>query len=358
MNVYLAPMIDYTTYNYRKFIRLYNKEVILFTEMLVCDFIINNDNFLERIGDYDSNTIIQLGGNDPNKFIIAIDRIIKSSKFRRFNINCGCPSSKVQCGSFGAILMKTPEKIINIINHVYNKFGIIIDIKCRLGVDEYDSFEYFHNFIKQIIDNTPCKTFYVHARKCLLKGLSPLENRTIPPIKHEFVYEIKKIYPNLEIILNGEISCIIHLKNLDGIMIGRGAKNDIFIFRKISILKEIIETIKKETFNEKYKNIIEYNFKENQINILKYFLNLNFNDFKIPKDIEFRKTNIIKYLETFEYNELFNQRVSLPLFSALKGMEFNKVFKQFLMEKLLIKYTVSEFLFDINILFKQFYKNK
>ncbi|KAF7700638.1 tRNA-dihydrouridine(20/20a) synthase [Cucumispora dikerogammari] len=378
MELYLAPMVDYTTPNFRKFIRLYNKKVILFTEMLVCDFIIKNDNFLDRIGDFDSKTIIQLGGSDYKQFKVAIKRIIEISNFRRFNINCGCPSAKVQSGDFGAVLMLTPEKVIKIINEVYNEYGIIVDVKCRLGVDNFDSFDFFHNFIMQIKINTPCRTFYIHARKCLLKGLSPASNRTVPPIKHEFVYKLKEIFPDLEIILNGEVFSINALKNLNGLMLGRLVQKDIFIFRKIDKLNELIKELGENVLSEKSEELIKYNFmntkaqnlkcnligantqlikynsENTQCNFLKYFQNIYFNEFQIPEDFKYRKVFILKYLESFLFDTLFNQKISLPLFTAFKGNRFNKRYKQFLQERIYLKYPISKILCDIKILFSSF----
>ncbi|KAF7682980.1 tRNA-dihydrouridine(20/20a) synthase [Astathelohania contejeani] len=232
----LAPMVDVTTPHFRKLIRLANSHpVILFTEMIVDKSVIYMEEkaLHQKIGPYDPLTIIQLGGSEPQEVVQAVERIISLTSFRMFNLNCGCPSIKVRNGNFGAVLMKYPEKISEIINRVYKHTGIILSIKCRIGIDEYDSYEYFENFIGHIVAETPCMIFYIHARKCLLNGISTSQNRTVPPLDYSFVYRAKAKYPHVRFILNGNLgdkSDLIHLEGLDGMMIGRKAIENIFIF--------------------------------------------------------------------------------------------------------------------------------
>lgn len=229
----LAPMLKYTTAEFRRLLRIISSDIALFTEMISADYIIRNKTFWGRIGKYDSNTIIQIGGSDPNVITSAVERIIHNSEFRQFNLNVGCPSQKVTKGQFGASLMLRVNIVNDIINEVYKRTGVIFSVKCRIGVDEFDSFEFFESFIKSVSENTKCKTFYVHARKCWLDGLSPKENRNIPELKHHYVKDIKKKYPWLEIHLNGGVKSNSDAEGLDGIMIGREVIKNLFVFEEL-----------------------------------------------------------------------------------------------------------------------------
>ncbi|KRH92527.1 tRNA-dihydrouridine synthase, partial [Pseudoloma neurophilia] len=233
MKLSLAPMLKVTTAHYRRLLRIISKDVELFTEMLTADFILRNNHFWKRIGTYDANTTIQIGGCDPEKVALAVEKIVKASEFRKFNLNVGCPSNKVTKGEFGASLMLRKNVVIDIINSVFYKTGVVISVKCRIGVDHHDSFDFFENFIRSVSEQTKCRVFYVHARKCWLCGLSPKENRTKPPINYQFVKDVKKLYPWLEIHLNGEVKSIKDADGLDGIMIGREAMKNMFVFEEL-----------------------------------------------------------------------------------------------------------------------------
>ncbi|EPR78464.1 tRNA-dihydrouridine synthase A, partial [Spraguea lophii 42_110] len=259
--LFLAPMLDVTTPQFRKFIRLTCDEVTLYSEMIVAEYILHNDNYIDRFGEYDDNTVIQIGGSNPINISSAIQRIIDNSKFRNFNLNCGCPSSRVQSGCFGAVLMKDVDLVINILNKVYMDTNIIMSIKCRIGVDNQDDYIFIYNFIHRIITETKTTEFHIHARKCWLKGLSPAQNRTIPPLNYERVYKLKEDFKHLTIILNGGITDFTHCNNLDGIMIGREAIKDPFVFHKI------IQHTKLEHYDniDDDKNEIGYNDDKDEI---------------------------------------------------------------------------------------------
>lgn len=234
MEISLAPMLDVTTPYFRKFIRQYCKETVLFTEMIVCDFIINSKDFMRKLRFLDEKTVIQLGGSCPEKFVEAIGILKKNKINNRINLNCGCPSERVKNGCFGAVLMKNADKVIDIINETEKRTGVLMSIKMRNGVDEFDSFEFFEEFVEKIKNKSNCREFYVHARKCWLNGLSPSQNRSIPPINYDFAYKIKEKHPDLKIYLNGQVDDLNLVKNLDGVMIGRQAMKDILIFHKIN----------------------------------------------------------------------------------------------------------------------------
>ncbi|KAG0418691.1 tRNA-dihydrouridine(20/20a) synthase, partial [Dictyocoela roeselum] len=159
-------MLDVTTPYFRKLIRLISAETLIFTEMISPDFIIHNKTFTDRLKFLDSRTVIQLGSSDKEKLANAILLLqaVYGSKLK-VNLNCGCPSTRVQSGNFGAILMKSNKLVVEIINHVYEKTGIVLSLKIRIGVDDLDSYDFFKEFVLSIVENTPCRIFFVHARK-------------------------------------------------------------------------------------------------------------------------------------------------------------------------------------------------
>lgn len=296
---YLAPMLDVTTPHFRRFLRTINKEVILFTEMIVAETVLHtsDEKLKEIIGFFDDKTIVQIGGSNPLNIAAAITKVHTIFGYKDFNLNCGCPSSKVKKGNFGASLMLMPQVVIDIINEVYEKTGFIMSLKIRIGVDENDSYIFFKNFIEEIVSRTMCKTFFVHARKCWLSGLSPLQNRTIPCLNYDFVYKIKDEYPNCNFILNGGISSPEQLnlkRNLDGFMIGRAAIKDPFIFDK---------------FIEMYRN-----------NISKAI------------EIDYICRNLIEYFKSYGSDTLVRHHHIFPLLNIFHGRNGTKKFKNFLVE--------------------------
>lgn len=205
--IYLAPMLDVTTPHFRNLIRLTTTNTILFTEMLVAGAVINMEpeHLLAKIGQFDPKTIVQIGGSVPENISLAVKTIKNLTGHTEFNLNCGCPSPKVKKGNFGAILMLKPELVVEVINKVYEDTGIVMSVKIRIGVDENDSYEFFSGFVAEVKEKTKCKLFFVHARKCLLCGLSPDKNRKIPKLNYEFVFKLKKEFEDLNVVLNGGI---------------------------------------------------------------------------------------------------------------------------------------------------------
>ena len=165
---------------------------------------------------------IQLGGADP-KSLSEAAIIAEDFGYSEINLNVGCPSSKVQKGKFGAVLMKEPQLVSSCVNEIIKSVKIPVTVKCRIGVDDMDEDTELDNFIKQV-SLSGCDTFIIHARKAWLKGLSPKENREIPPLNYERVYRVKDKFPNLNIVINGGIrnmeDSLHHLGYVDGVMIG------------------------------------------------------------------------------------------------------------------------------------------
>lgn len=236
--VSVAPMIGVSTPEYRRFMRILSPNSKVFTEMIVDTSLIHMTScVLERkIGLPSPQCILQIGGSCPKSVSHAAKRAAMLG-YTSLNLNCGCPSDRVQSGSFGALLMKDPHLIASIVQSVYKETGVIMSVKCRTGLDEVESYEEFRKMVKIISRNSVCKTFYVHARKCLLNGLSPAENRRIPPLTHEYVFQLKKDLPYLNIILNGGIKDISYISSItdkvDGVMLGRKAMDDPFFFTQI-----------------------------------------------------------------------------------------------------------------------------
>lgn len=252
LEISLAPMMKVTTPLFRILIRKTSKTAILFTEMVVSSTIthVTSEKLKIILGEPEDLTVVQLGGSDAKELVEAV-KILKALGWKHFNLNCGCPSERVQSGRFGAVMMLEKENVARIINNIYEETGIVISLKIRSGVDENDSFEFFSGFVEFISKNTPCDRFYVHARKCWLCGLNPKQNRNIPSLNYQFVYDVKEAFPHLFIALNGGIkdNCHDKVKNLDGLMIGRHAMEDITVFAKYEnatvdmkrVIKEYIE---------------------------------------------------------------------------------------------------------------------
>lgn len=223
--VCLAPMIDYTDRHFRYFIRLISKHIYLYTEMVTAQAINHGDH--DHLLAFDPKELplaLQLGGSDP-KLLAEAAKIGESYGYSEINLNVGCPSDRVQAGRFGACLMKEPQLVAECVAEMQHTVSIPVTVKCRLGVDNQDSYKAFYDFIS-IVGEAPCHTFIVHARKAWLKGLSPKQNRTIPPLMYEYVHQIKKDFSTLEIIINGGIKDLDAedaFNTLDGIMIGREA---------------------------------------------------------------------------------------------------------------------------------------
>jgi len=234
--VSVAPMMDWTDRHCRWFHRKLSKNALLYTEMVVADAIIYGDkDFLISYNPEEHPVALQLGGSDPKKLSQAA---IIGEKFGydEININIGCPSERVQSGRFGACLMDEPELVAECYSAMQNAVDIPVTVKCRLGIDNQNLSETLPNFIS-IVSGFGCEHFIIHARKAWLNGLSPKENRTVPPLQYSMVHEIKNQFSNLEIILNGGLKNILDAKNnslgLDGVMFGRSAYQDPWILTEV-----------------------------------------------------------------------------------------------------------------------------
>ena len=234
--VSIAPMMDWTDKHCRYFYRLISKNVQLYTEMITTKAILRGDkNRLLDFNAIENPLVLQLGGSDP-KEMAACALIAQDWGYDEVNINVGCPSDRVLSGSFGACLMKEPNLVAQCVESMTDKCEIPVTVKHRIGIDDMESYDELSDFVFQI-SNKGCQHFIVHARKAWLKGLSPKENRTIPPLNYSWVYQLKKDFPPLKITINGGIeSCEDvkkHLELVDGVMMGRSIYHNPFLLREI-----------------------------------------------------------------------------------------------------------------------------
>ena len=223
----IAPMLDWTTRHQRYFTRLITKQALLYTEMITTGALIygDRDRYL-NYNEVEHPVALQLGGSDP-KAMAQCAKMAEDYGYDEVNINVGCPSERVQKGAFGACLMLEPELIAECMGEMkVAASNTPITVKNRIGVDHHDSYENLLHFI-EIVSAAGCDTFYIHARSAWLKGLSPKENRDIPPLKYEMVYQLKRDFPHIEFVINGGIktlsASIKHLEQIDGVMMGREA---------------------------------------------------------------------------------------------------------------------------------------
>jgi tRNA-dihydrouridine synthase A len=225
----VAPMMDRTDRHCRYFHRLLAPDVRLYTEMIVAQAIMNGDR--EKLLAYDPAELplaLQLGGNDPALLAAAV-RVADAYGYDEYNLNIGCPSDRVKSGSFGACLMAEPERVAACVRAMNDVTDVPVTVKTRIGIDDKESYGFLTDFIGTV-QAAGCDKFVVHARKALLSGLSPKENRTIPPLKYATVYRLKQDFPELCIIINGGVRTTdevrMHLEHVDGVMIGRQAYSD------------------------------------------------------------------------------------------------------------------------------------
>ncbi len=222
----IAPMLDWTTRHCRYFMRLLSRHTLLYTEMVTTGALIHGDR--QRFLGFhaaEHPLAIQLGGSDPGE-LARCARIAAEAGFDEINLNVGCPSQRVQSGRFGACLMAEPELVRDCVTAMQAAVSIPVTVKTRLGIDDRDSWEELLEFIDTVAAGG-CRVFILHARKAWLKGLSPKQNRDIPPLEYDKVRRLKRLRPDLEIILNGGITSLARsreeLRRVDGIMIGREA---------------------------------------------------------------------------------------------------------------------------------------
>lgn len=236
----IAPMMGWTTRHYRYLFRLICKKAQLYTEMLTTGAILNSPQ-RERLLSFDNNEkslAIQLGGGIAADLVQAA-KMVEPFGYSEINLNVGCPSNRVKSGCFGAVLFKNPRRVADCIGEMCAAVKLPITVKTRIGVDEYESYDYLTEFIQQV-STAGCRTFIIHARKAWLQGLSPKENREIPPLNYRWVYHIKRDFPHLTIVLNGGIDNLnaaqAHLQRVDGVMLGRAAWYNPYLFAELDQL--------------------------------------------------------------------------------------------------------------------------
>ena len=254
--VSIAPMMDCTDRHERYFLRLISKNVLLYTEMIVDEAINRGDK--KKLLQFNINekpVALQLGGSSP-KLLAEASKIGEDFGYDEINLNLGCPSKKVEKNKFGACLMKEPNLVADCLSKMQSSTNLPVTIKTRIGYDNVEDYENFYNFISTL-KSTGIKTFIIHARKAMLGKFTPKQNLNIPPLKYDYVYKLKKDFPDEEIIINGGITAIdeikTHLNKIDGVMIGRAAyhtpyflaeiENEIFDNRNILSREEVIENL-------------------------------------------------------------------------------------------------------------------
>src|SRR3546814_4079722 len=222
----VAPMMDWTDRHERAFLRVISKRTLLYTEMVTTGAILHGDR--DRLLAFDASehpVALQLGGSEPED-LAACAREGAARGYDEINLNLGCPSDRVQRGRFGACLMTEPALVADCVAAMIAAVDIPVTVKTRIGVDEQDSYDALKAFVEALAA-AGCRSFTIHARKAWLSGLSPKENREVPPLRYEVVYALKRDFPQLEIVLNGGVQSLdeaaAHLRQVDGVLIGRAA---------------------------------------------------------------------------------------------------------------------------------------
>jgi len=225
----VAPMMDWTDRHCRYFLRQVSARARLYTEMITTGALMHGD--VERhlaFSPEEHPVAAQLGGSEPED-LAHCARLVEQFGYDEVNLNCGCPSERVQRGSFGACLMAEPALVADCVIAMRESVSIPVTIKHRTGIDRIETYEFLARFV-DAVSRAGCSTFVVHARNAVLKGLSPKDNREVPPLKHQYVYRLKQDFPHLEIVINGGITTgdqiSTHLERVDGVMLGRAAYHD------------------------------------------------------------------------------------------------------------------------------------
>jgi tRNA-dihydrouridine synthase A len=228
----VAPMMDWTDRHCRYFLRLFSPRVRLYTEMIVAQAVVRGDR--RRLLAFDPAehpVALQLGGSDPAMLAEAA-AIGEQAGYDEINLNVGCPSDRVQSATFGACLMARPRLVGDCVRAMRGAVGVPVTVKCRIGIDDRDDWEFLREFVAAIAD-AGCRTVIVHARKAILKGLSPKQNREVPPLDYARAWRVKREFPALTVIVNGGLRTIPQvaeqLAAADGVMLGREAYHNPFL---------------------------------------------------------------------------------------------------------------------------------
>jgi tRNA-dihydrouridine synthase A len=235
----IAPMMDWTDRHCRYLLRLLFARGLLYTEMVTAAAVKHgNRDRLLSFNEFERPLALQLGGSDSADMAFAAEQG-REYGYDEININAGCPSDRVQSGMFGACLMMSPQTVAAAVVAMRSVVDIPVTVKTRIGVDQYDDYDFLKRFVGTVA-SAGCEVFIIHARKAWLQGLSPKENREIPPLQYERVYRLKEDFPELKIILNGGINSsadiMRHLSKVDGVMVGRCAYQDPYALSDIQQL--------------------------------------------------------------------------------------------------------------------------
>ncbi|MEZ9651324.1 tRNA dihydrouridine(20/20a) synthase DusA [Vibrio lentus] len=232
----VAPMLDWTDRHCRYFHRLLSQQALLYTEMVTTGAILHGKGDFLEYNEQEHPLALQLGGSNPVD-LAACAKLAGERGYDEVNLNVGCPSDRVQNGRFGACLMAEPELVADCVSAMKEVTDIPITVKTRIGIDDQDSYEFLTKFVSTVSEKGGCEQFTIHARKAWLSGLSPKENREIPPLDYDRAYKIKKDFSDLVIAVNGGITTLEqtkeHLQHLDGVMIGREAYHSPFILAEV-----------------------------------------------------------------------------------------------------------------------------
>ena len=255
----MAPMMDCTDRHDRYFLRLISKNIILYSEMIATGAIINGDKKkVLEFNEFEKPVALQLGGSNT-KELSECCKIVEDFGYDEVNLNLGCPSKKVQKNKFGACLIKEPDLVADCLSAMVQSTKLPVTAKTRIGFDDVENFDYLNSFIEKI-KNTGVRTIILHARKAILKGLSPKENLRIPKLNYKMVYEIKKSNPEIEIIINGAVTDTnqikSHLKLVDGVMIGRAIYQSPYFLADIE--KDIFKNDDILTREQIVEKLVEY----------------------------------------------------------------------------------------------------
>ena len=232
----VAPMMDWTDRHDRVFLRLFSKHALLYTEMITSAALEFGDaKYLLHYNPEEHPVALQIGGSNTKELARGA-KLAEATGFDEINLNVGCPSDRVQSGDFGACLMANPKLVADCVKSIKDAVEVPVTVKSRIGIDDMDSEPELLDFIGKV-SQAGCQTFIIHARKAILKGLSPKENREIPPLKYDRVLTVKEQFPELEIIINGGINDFrkiqLFLENLDGVMVGREAYQNPFFLHQV-----------------------------------------------------------------------------------------------------------------------------
>ncbi len=222
----VAPMLDWTDRHCRYFLRQLSRHALLYTEMVTTGAIIHGKGDYLAYSDEEHPVALQLGGSDPQQ-LAHCARLAQERGYDEVNLNVGCPSDRVQNGRFGACLMAEAQLVADCVKAMRDVVSIPVTVKTRIGIDDLDSYAFLCDFVGTVAEQGGCDTFIIHARKAWLSGLSPKENREIPPLDYPRVYQLKRDFPQLTMSINGGIKSLeeaqAHLQHMDGVMVGREA---------------------------------------------------------------------------------------------------------------------------------------